>query len=94
MSASRGNAFMADQWPFPTARVQQQHTHDYMMAITLSSQMMMTYTSYSLPVNQKQTNAHEVRGHSLVAKDLSHFKIVTKIMFAEKKNTVTNLKYH
>ena len=56
-----------------------------MMAITLSSQMMMTYTSYSLPVNQKQTNAHEVRGHSLVAKDLSHFKIVTKIMFAEKK---------
>ena len=56
-----------------------------MMAITLSSQMMMTYTSYSLPVNQKQTNAHEVRGHSLVGKDLLHFKIVTKIMFAEKK---------
>jgi len=53
----------------------------YMMAITLSSQMMMTYTSYSLPVNQKQTNAHEVRGHSLVAKDLLHFKIVTTIMF-------------
>ena len=75
---------MADQWPFPTARVQQ-HTHDlhdYMMAITLSSQMMMTYTSYSLPVNQKQTkNAHEVRGHSLVGKDLLHFKIVTTIMF-------------
>ena len=62
MSASRANAVMADQWPFPTARVQQQHTHelhDYMMAIILSGQMMMTYTSYSLPVNQKQTNAHE-----------------------------------
>ena len=28
MSASHGNAFMADQWPFPTARVQQQHTYD------------------------------------------------------------------
>ena len=85
MSASRGNAFMADLWPFPTARVQQQQRthdlHDYMMAITLSSQMMMTYTSYSLPVNQKQTNAHEVRGHSLVAKDLLHFKIVTTVMF-------------
>ena len=83
MSASRGNAFMADQWPFQTARVQQQHTHDlhdYMMAITLSSQIM-TYTSYSLPVNQKQTNAHEVRGHSLVGKDLLHFKIVTTVMF-------------
>ena len=84
MSASRGNAFMADQWPFPTARVQQQHTHDlhdYMMAITLSSQMMMTYISDSLPVSPKQTNAHEVRGHSLVGKDLLHFKIVTTVMF-------------
>ena len=75
---------MADQWPFPTARVQRQHTHvlhDCMMAITLSSHMMMAYTSYSLPVNQKQTNAHEVRGHSLVGKDLLHFKIVTTVMF-------------
>ena len=54
----------------------------------------MTYTSYSLPVNQKQTNAHEVREHSLVAKDLIHFKMLRQLYFAEKKMTVTNLKYH